>query len=91
MYVPEHFRESRTEVLYAFIARHPLATLVVRTATGLEANHIPPRSYRRRPRRRGGAGAAALKRRAAPLKHRATLPHLGVDQGFAGAGFWSLA
>jgi len=41
MYVPAHFREARPEVLHAFIARHPLATLVVRTAAGLEANHIP--------------------------------------------------
>jgi len=41
MYVPAHFSESRAEVLHAFIARHPLATLVVRTATGLDANHIP--------------------------------------------------
>jgi transcriptional regulator len=41
MYVPAHFRESRAEVLHAFIRRHPLATLVVRTPSGLDANHIP--------------------------------------------------
>lgn len=41
MYVPAHFQESRPEVLHAFIRRHPLATLVVRTADGLEANHVP--------------------------------------------------
>jgi transcriptional regulator len=41
MYVPAHFREARPEVLHDFIARHPLSTLVVRTAAGLEANHIP--------------------------------------------------
>jgi transcriptional regulator len=41
MYVPAHFREQRPELLHAFIARHPLASLVVRTAVGLEANHIP--------------------------------------------------
>lgn len=41
MYVPAHFRESRPEVLHEFMRRHPLATLVVRTAAGLEANHIP--------------------------------------------------
>jgi transcriptional regulator len=41
MYVPAHFRESRAEVLHEFIERHPLATLVVRTASGLDANHIP--------------------------------------------------
>ena len=41
MYVPEHFRESRIDVLQAFIARHPLATLVAITAEGITANHIP--------------------------------------------------
>jgi transcriptional regulator len=41
MYVPEHFRESRTHVLHQFIAQHPLATLVAQTAQGLIANHIP--------------------------------------------------
>lgn len=41
MYVPEHFRETRLEVLQAFIERHPLATLVAMTADGLTANHIP--------------------------------------------------
>jgi transcriptional regulator len=41
VYVPEHFRESRSEVLYAFVAQHPLATLVANTAEGLTANHIP--------------------------------------------------
>lgn len=41
MYVPEHFRETRPEVLQAFIERHPLATLVAMTAEGLTANHVP--------------------------------------------------
>ena len=41
MYVPEHFRETRIEVLQAFIERHPLATLVAASAQGLCANHIP--------------------------------------------------
>jgi transcriptional regulator len=41
VYVPEHFRESRSEVLRAFVARHPLATLVANTTEGLTANHIP--------------------------------------------------
>lgn len=41
MYLPEHFRESRSDVLRAIIARHPLATLVANTAQGLTANHIP--------------------------------------------------
>src|SRR5580704_8502729 len=41
MYQPEHFRESRADVLHGFIAQHPLATLVAQTAEGLIANHIP--------------------------------------------------
>ena len=41
MYVPEHFREARIEVLAAFMARHPLATLVAATAQGLRADHLP--------------------------------------------------
>lgn len=41
MYVPEHFRETRVEVLQALIDRHPLATLVAMTSEGLTANHIP--------------------------------------------------
>lgn len=44
MYVPDHFRESRVEVLQAFIDKHPLATLVANTADGLTANHIPLQS-----------------------------------------------
>jgi transcriptional regulator len=41
VYIPEHFQESRAEVLQAFIAQHPLATLVASTSQGLIANHIP--------------------------------------------------
>ena len=41
MYVPEHFRETRIEVLRAFVARHPFGTLVAVTAEGITANHIP--------------------------------------------------
>jgi transcriptional regulator len=41
MYDVEAFREERVEVLHALIKAHPLATLVVDTAHGLEANHIP--------------------------------------------------
>lgn len=44
MYVPEHFRETRVEVLQAFVERHPLATVVALTAHGLTANHIPLRA-----------------------------------------------
>ena len=44
MYVPEYFRETRIDVLRAFVERHPLATLVAMTAQGLTANHVPLRS-----------------------------------------------
>jgi transcriptional regulator len=44
VYVPEHFRESRGDVIQAFIDQHPLATLVANTADGLTANHVPLQS-----------------------------------------------
>jgi transcriptional regulator len=41
LYVPEHFRETRIEVLRAFVERYSLATLVAVTSEGITANHIP--------------------------------------------------
>ena len=41
MYVPAHFAETRVSVLHDLIHAHPFGTLVVLTAGGLEANHIP--------------------------------------------------
>lgn len=41
MYSPQHFEETRTEILHALIAAHPLATLVTLTGHGLEGNAIP--------------------------------------------------
>ncbi|HEY4975531.1 MAG TPA: FMN-binding negative transcriptional regulator, partial [Steroidobacteraceae bacterium] len=41
MYVPEHFRETRIDVLRALVERYSLATLVAATAQGISANHIP--------------------------------------------------
>jgi transcriptional regulator len=41
MYEVKAFDEPRVEVLHALIRAHPLATLVMTTAQGLEANHIP--------------------------------------------------
>jgi transcriptional regulator len=38
MYIPDHFREDRPEVLQAAVRRIGFATLVT---TGLEANHLP--------------------------------------------------
>ena len=41
MYNPSHFAESRSEVLGALIAAHPLATLVTLSQGQLVANCIP--------------------------------------------------
>ncbi len=41
MYLPAHFREERPEILDAFIADHPLATIIVATPDGMVANHMP--------------------------------------------------
>ena len=41
MYVPQHFEESRIDVLHALIHAHPLGALVTVTGGGLDANHIP--------------------------------------------------
>jgi transcriptional regulator len=44
VYQPEHFRETRIKVLQAFVAQHPLASLVAATGAGLSATHLPLRS-----------------------------------------------
>ena len=41
MYVPRHFEESRPEILRAHIHAHPFATLVTRSAEGIDADHVP--------------------------------------------------
>ena len=41
MYLPAHFEETRTEVLHALIAEHPLGALVTLGPDGLNANHTP--------------------------------------------------
>jgi len=41
MYLPPHFEETRVPVLHELIRAHPLGALVVLTANGLDANHIP--------------------------------------------------
>lgn len=41
MYVPKHFDEPRIETLHQLIRAHPLATLVMHSSAGLDANHIP--------------------------------------------------
>jgi len=41
MYLPEHFNETRLEVLHALMLQHPFAMLVTCGKNGLDANHIP--------------------------------------------------
>jgi len=41
MYLPQHFEETRVEVLHQLIHEHPLGALVTLTSSGLTANHIP--------------------------------------------------
>ncbi|HEY2685071.1 MAG TPA: FMN-binding negative transcriptional regulator [Steroidobacteraceae bacterium] len=41
MYIPEKFREERTEVLHGLMRAHPLATLVAMGESGIIANHVP--------------------------------------------------
>ena len=41
MYQPPAFREKRVEVLHALMRAHPFATLIISTASGIEANHLP--------------------------------------------------
>ncbi len=41
MYLPNHFAETRIEVLHELMRAHPLASLVTLTTEGLNANHLP--------------------------------------------------
>src|SRR5215203_3363634 len=41
MYIPPAFAEQRLEVLHAFIAAHPFATLITSGQRGLIASHVP--------------------------------------------------
>jgi transcriptional regulator len=41
MYLPQHFKESRPEILGAFMRDHPFATLVSLGADGLIGTHLP--------------------------------------------------
>jgi transcriptional regulator len=41
MYVPKHFEERRPEELHRVVRDYPLGVLVLRSAGGLDANHIP--------------------------------------------------
>jgi transcriptional regulator len=41
MYVPKHFEVTDVKVIHELIRDYPLATLVMMSANGLNANHIP--------------------------------------------------
>ena len=41
MYVPDHFSETRLEVLHQLVRDHPFAVLVTPSADGIDANHLP--------------------------------------------------
>ena len=41
MYIPEHFAETRIEVLHDLIEKNPLGILLTHGRGGLDANHIP--------------------------------------------------
>jgi transcriptional regulator len=41
MYVPQHFQETRLDVLHEAMRAHPFATVVTLAADGLNANHLP--------------------------------------------------
>src|SRR5262249_8083720 len=41
MYVPDHFAETRLEVLHRLVRDHPFAVLVTPSADGIDANHLP--------------------------------------------------
>ncbi len=41
MYIPKQFEEPRVEVMHELVRAYPLATLVIHSSSGLDANHIP--------------------------------------------------
>lgn len=41
MYLPTHFKESRTDVLHALIAENPMGMLITNGQSGLDVNHLP--------------------------------------------------
>lgn len=41
MYVPPHFAEHRSEVLFNLIEQNPLGILVIHGKSGVDANHLP--------------------------------------------------
>jgi transcriptional regulator len=41
MYTPAAFRQTDSEAILQLVAEYPLATVVVQTASGMEASHIP--------------------------------------------------
>jgi transcriptional regulator len=41
MYAPKHFQQNQIEALHGLIRAYPFATVLARTAAGLDANHLP--------------------------------------------------
>jgi transcriptional regulator len=41
MYLPEHFRETRTDPLHTLMREHPFGMLVTHSAQGLDTDHLP--------------------------------------------------
>jgi transcriptional regulator len=41
VYIPNAFEETRADVLHDLVRDYPLATLIIHTGSGLEANHVP--------------------------------------------------
>ena len=41
MYLPKYFEEKDVGALHGLIRAHPFATLLTRSADGIEANHLP--------------------------------------------------
>lgn len=41
MYLPPHFSETRTPILYSVMQANSLATLITHSAKGIEADHLP--------------------------------------------------
>lgn len=41
MYLPKHFEETRAEALHELIRAYPFASVIVRDADGVLANHLP--------------------------------------------------
>ncbi len=79
MYLPQHFEESRTEVLHTLLRAHPLGLLITLSGGELQANSIP---FLLDAQRGAHGTLVAHVARANPLWREAALtPVLAVFQG----------